>query len=120
VTYRLPAPRSPQAHLELTDEVPVVVVDAPDWLDVCTAPGVEAVALEALRTRPERLAVDLSACRMADAYGVGALARVRDVAAAQGTELWLVGVNRRVRRVLDLVGLSQTLPVHARPSADAG
>ncbi len=120
MSYRPPSPRSPEAHLDLSHEVPVVVVDATDWLDVCTAPGVEAVVGEALRSRPARLAVDLSACRMADAYGVGTLARLHRRAAAQGTELWLVGANGRVRRVLELVGLSEALPVQPAQSVEAG
>lgn len=115
-----PAPRTPLAHLELDGEVPVVVVDVPDWLDAATAPGIEALAVEALRTRPARLAVDLTQCVLADPYGVGMLARVRLLAQEQGAELVLLGANARVRRVLELVGLAAALPVLPREEVPAG
>jgi anti-anti-sigma factor len=114
-----PSPREAAAHLDLTGAVPVVVVDVVGWLDLATAPGVRRVVVAALAARPARLAVDLSACELADAYGLGVLATAAGRAGAQGTELVLVGVNRRIRRVLVLCGLADALPVTdlARASA---
>lgn len=112
----LPTPRSSTAHLDLRGTVPVAVVDVAAWLDVATAPAVEELLRGALASRPVRVAVDLSRCEGADAYGLGVLARVQRDAAAQGTELVLTGVNRRVRRVLGLLQLSGDLPVVAEPA----
>jgi anti-sigma B factor antagonist len=108
-----PAPHSAEgaAHLDLTGAVPVVVVDVPGWLDLATAPEVRIVVEAALDSRPQRLAVDLSGCELADAYGLGMLATAQRRGRAQGTELVLVGVNRRIRRVLALSGLAGALPV---------
>lgn len=110
---QLPAPRSSTAHLDLRGSVPVAVVDVAEWLDVATAPAVEDLLRTALASRPARIAVDLSRCEGADAYGLGVLARVQADAAAQGTELVLTGANRRVRRVLGLLHLTGELPVVA-------
>lgn len=107
----VPAPRSSVAHLDLSRSVPVVVVDLCGWLDVATAPGLEAVLDHALRRRPPRLVVDLTACDSADCFGLGMLERVARRAREDGTELVLTGVNARIVRVLALVGLSEALPV---------
>jgi anti-anti-sigma factor len=115
-----PSPRQSVARLDLTGDVPVVVVDAPVWLDLATAPVVEAVLVRALADRPPRLAVDLTSCAMADAFGLGMLARVGAAARADGTEVWLVGANRQVRRVVTLMGMDDALVVHAVEAVSAG
>ncbi|HWH28331.1 MAG TPA: STAS domain-containing protein [Mycobacteriales bacterium] len=120
MTHVTPPLRVPLAHLELGGAVPVVVIDVPDWLDAATAPDVEGLLAQALRTRPARVAVDLTRCVLADPYGVGMLARVRLRAQEQGSELVLVGANARVRRVLELVGLADALPVLPRDQVLAG
>lgn len=120
MTFQPPAPRAPIAHLELAGSVPVVVVDALDWLDAATAPGVEELLAQALRSGPARVAVDLTRCVLADPYGVGMLARVRLRAQEQGAELVLVGANPRICRVLELVGLADALPVLDRDEVLAG
>ena len=108
---QLPAPRSATAHLDRRGGTPVAVVDVEDWLDVATAPAVEALLQEALRGRPQQVAVDLSRCQGADPHGLGVLVRVGEQAAAQGTRLVLTGVSGRVHRVLRLMGLTDLLPV---------
>ena len=108
----VPAPRSSSpAHLDLRGSTPVAVVDVDEWLDVATAPAVEALLDEALRRRPQQIAVDLSRCDGADPHGLGVLVRVADKARAQGTRLVLTGVSSRVRRVLRLLDLGDALPV---------
>ena len=107
----LPAPRPSTAHLDLRGTVPVAVVDVAEWLDVATAPAVEALVRAALASRPARIAVDLTRCQGADAFGLGVLARVKRDASAQGTEIVLTGVNDRVHRVLRLLRLTGDLPV---------
>jgi anti-anti-sigma factor len=99
------------AHLDLTQDVPVVVVDVREWLDMSTAAGVRAVLEAALRQHPRRLVVDLSACELADAYGLGMLERARHRAVLQGTDLVLTGVSSRLARVVRLLGLAGVLPV---------
>lgn len=112
VPPRDPADRTtPAAHLVLYRALPVVVVDVTGWLDLSTAPDVQRVVDAALAPRPRRLAVDLSRCLLADAYGLGMLERARRRGLLQGTELVLTGVNERIRRVLALTGLEAVLPV---------
>jgi anti-anti-sigma factor len=117
VPYEPPLPRRTVATLDLSGPFPVVSVDAPDWLDAGTAPDVEQVLRRALRAAPPQLAVDLSRCVMADPCGLGVLVRARSAGASVGTEVFLVGVNRRVRRVLELLGLSGSLPVRSLDAA---
>lgn len=107
------------AHLDLARPVPTVVVDASCWLDLATAPAVRAVVDAGLERRPPVLAVDLSSCHLADGYGLGMLAEASRQAARQGTELVLVGVSRRIGRVLALTGLDAVLPVTADARTDA-
>jgi anti-sigma B factor antagonist len=106
-------PASTGAHLDLTQHVPVVVVDVREWLDMSTAGAVRDVLDSALRQQPRRLVVDLSACELADAYGLGMLDQARHRAELQGTELVLTGVNARLARVIRLLGLDGVLPVEA-------
>jgi anti-anti-sigma factor len=105
-----------EAHLELGGPVPTVVVDVADWLDVSTAPAVREVLDDALSRRPRRLAVDLSRCPLADAYGLGMIERAQRRGVLQGTELVLVGVSPRLRRILRLTGLDQVLSVEPADS----
>lgn len=101
------------AHLDLTHDVPVVVVDVREWLDMSTAGDVRTVLEAALRQHPRRLVVDLSACQLADAYGLGMLERARHLAVLQGTDLVLTGVRPRLARVMHLLGLDGVLPVES-------
>lgn len=104
-------PASTGPHLGLTQHEPVVVVDVREWLDMSTAGAVREVLDTALRQRPRRLVVDLSACQLADAYGLGMLERARLRAVLQGTDLVLTGVTPRLARVIRLLGLDGVLPV---------
>jgi anti-anti-sigma factor len=108
---RHPAGEPGAAHLDLTGDLPVVVVDVTAWLDLATVPAVLAVVDAAIALAPPRLAVDLSQCELADAYGLGMLERASRRAALQGTELVLLGVDRRLARVLRFTGLDAVLPV---------
>ena len=102
---------APEAHLDLRSPCPTVVVDVTDWLDVATAPGVRAVIDAGLRKAPRRLDVDLTCCELADVAGVHMLEQAQRRAALQGTELVLVGVSPRLRRVLHLLELDGVLAV---------
>ena len=109
---RRPAPPAgPEAHLDLRLACPTVVVDVSDWLDVATAPGVRAVIDAGLRKVPRRLDVDLTHCELADVHGLHMLEQAQRRAALQGTELVLVGVSARLRRVISLLELDGVLAV---------
>lgn len=112
-----PLDEAGRAHLDLTGDVPAVVVDATAWLDLATVPAVQEVLDAALALVPARLAVDLSQCELADAYALRVLERAARRAARQGTEVVLVGVDDRLARVLRLTGLDAVLPVVERVSA---
>jgi anti-anti-sigma factor len=107
----LPHPRSSFARLDLTTPVPVVVVDADEWLDLATADALARVLEQVLRLRPPVVHVDLSRCPAADVHGLRVIERFRVRAATSGTQVLLVGPNAQVRRVLALTGLDAVLPV---------
>lgn len=110
----------PAAHVDLTRDPPVVVVDVAGWLDLSTAPAVREVVDAAMVLRPPQLAVDLSRCELADAYGLGVLERARRRCELQGTDLVLTGVNAGIRRVLSLTRLDDVLPVDAELVSGTG
>jgi anti-anti-sigma factor len=73
-------------------------------LDIATAPSFTAQAARALEIPAERLVVDLSDLGFVDCCGARALTAVTR-AVPPGCEVVLRSVNRRVRQVLDILGL---------------
>lgn len=78
-------------------------------LDMDTADSLEQAVSRLLVGRPAILAVDFSGVSFCDSSGIGALIRAHRAAAAQGCRLELHDVDPDVRRVFDLVGLSDRL-----------
>jgi anti-anti-sigma factor len=78
-------------------------------LDMDTAEALEQAVARLLEERPKVLAVDFSGVSFCDSSGIGALIRAHRTAAAQDCRLELHRVDPDVRRVFDLVGLSDRL-----------
>jgi anti-anti-sigma factor len=78
-------------------------------LDMDTAEALEQAVATLLTQTPTVLAIDFSGVSFCDSSGIGALIRAHKVAATQGCRLELHRVDPDVRRVFDLVGLSERL-----------
>lgn len=84
-------------------------------LDAAALPRFCAQLQEALRHRPARLVVDLSACPFAGAAAIAALLDAHRTTARYGGELVLSGCTPRVLRALSLTGLSRVFALEGTP-----
>lgn len=94
-------------QLEAQPAVPVLEVD--QELDLATVPALRREVEDALRGRPQTLAVDLSRCAFAGVDALEALAALTAEAQRQGTTLVLVGLRPILRRAIGLIGLDGQL-----------
>lgn len=92
---------------------PVVVV-LPAEIDVTNSDQVHEQLIEACAPGVAVVIADLTSTRFCDSSGVHAIMRAYERAAARGTRLWLaVPEAGSVRRVLQLTGVGQLMPVYA-------
>jgi anti-sigma B factor antagonist len=59
-----------------------------------------------------RVVIDLSGLTFADSTALGTLVRINELAGEHGGELVLTRVPERIRSLLNMTGLDQTLTVH--------
>jgi anti-sigma B factor antagonist len=78
-------------------------------LDMDTAEQLEQAVSALIQDTPTVLAIDFSGVTFCDSSGIGALIRAHKLAASRGCRLELRRVDPEVRRVFDLVGLSERL-----------
>ena len=87
-------------------------------LDLATVPELRRDIEHALASRPQTLALDLSACGFVSVDAVEMLVVLTRQARRQGTTLVLVGLRPIVTRAISLLGLEQRLffgqPPHPR------
>jgi anti-sigma B factor antagonist len=83
-------------------------------LDLATVGQLRAAVQSAVADQPSTLLVDLTGTRFIDSTGCRELVRCAKAATAGGVAVEVVAPpgNWRVRRVIDLVQLSQLVPVH--------
>ncbi len=79
-------------------------------LDMRTAGQLDR-AVDASATPGARLRLDLAAVSFCDSAGLSALVRADRALTAAGGRLLLVNPSARVRRVLDLTGLTEVLTI---------
>jgi anti-sigma B factor antagonist len=80
-------------------------------LDMLTAPMLDAELEQATAKGPRTIVVEMAAVRFLDSSGCHALVRAHRRAETTGVELYLVGLNGTCRRVLELAGLTELLPI---------
>ncbi len=87
-------------------------------IDMASAPEFRSALLETLSSplRPTAVQVDLGLVSFIDARGVAALAEGCDAASRAGVAFAVHNPQRRVRQMLDIVGLTGVLDV--RPAAE--
>ncbi|MFV0132852.1 STAS domain-containing protein [Streptomyces sp. HMX87] len=96
----------------------LVLADITGELDLTTAPGLRAQALDLVERGHRHLILDLEAVTFCDSSGFNALIGIwRCATAADGT-LVLSAVPDRLQRMLNLTGLSTLLPAYPT-AADA-
>lgn len=87
--------------------VPVVTVSGD--LDISNADALEAAVAPIIARAPERLVFDLSRLRFMDSAGIAVLLG----AAAKVGSVQMRNPTAAVRRVVELTGLSHTLPIES-------
>lgn len=85
-------------------------------LDLSTAPVLEGPLDAALNDGGGSILIDLSACEFIDSTGIALIVRAWQQLTDGGNgsgKLVICSRNDQVRRVLDVSGLDQSIPVHA-------
>ena len=89
-----------------------VVVDLPAELDLASAPELRRRLTALISSGSVRLVLNAATLDFIDAAGIGSLIHAANRARAAGGWVRLIGVGRRQRRLLRLLDLGRTLPVH--------
>jgi anti-anti-sigma factor len=76
-------------------------------VDAFSVPVLETALLTELDARPELLVVDLAGVTWFGVSGLIALVDVQEVAAATGASVRIAGAGPSVRRLVDIVGLTE-------------
>jgi anti-anti-sigma factor len=91
----------------------LAVVEVRGDLDTLTAPAFDRWVREQFPERPD-VVVDLDGVAFLASAGIGALIRLRQVAAVRGVRLHLIGRdNRAVRRPVEILGVETLLDLRA-------
>jgi anti-anti-sigma factor len=88
-------------------DVGAVVIRVEGEIDVATADDVRAAVVTAIEHRPARLVFDLSAVDFMDSSGIAVLLE----AAKQTASVQIRRPSAAVRRVIEVTGLSDVLPI---------
>lgn len=90
---------------------PAATVTVSGEIDICTCEAMRDALAAGLGPGPVHLTVDLSAVTFIDASGIGVLLAIRALAAEAGGSLTLRAPSRAVRRLVEILGLGEVLPV---------
>jgi len=91
----------------------VSVIAVRGELDLSTAPRLEAPLDAALNGGSTSVLIDLSECEFIDSTGIALIVRAWQQLEGNGSgQLGICNPNEQVRRVLDVSGLDQSIPVH--------
>lgn len=90
------------------------IVQVGGEVDVSVAGPLQDLLLGVMRTHSPSLLLDLSGVSFMDCAGIRALVQTRRRAESRNGSMRLVAASAAVRRIIDLVGLRDTFPVHDR------
>ncbi|WP_051684045.1 STAS domain-containing protein [Blastococcus sp. URHD0036] len=107
----LPRPCPGPGSLTVSVDVTAALVTLSGELDCCSAADVGDVVPVLSAGRSVDWWLDAGGLTFCDGAGLAALLDLREQAARHGATLHLVGAGRCVRRIIDLVGLADRLPV---------
>ena len=88
------------------------IVTMPAEIDLINATGLGHQLSAAASLSPEVTTIDMSATTFCDSAGIRVLVRAHEHAAASGAELRIAIGASPVRRILQLTGVDQVLPVY--------
>jgi anti-sigma B factor antagonist len=91
---------------------PYVVVDLPAELDVASMPELRHHLTTLISSGRVRLVLNAANLDFMDAAGIGSLVYAANQARAAGGWVRLIGVGQKHRRILSILRLGRTLPVH--------
>ena len=103
---------SPHSHVTPVTGQQIGVVPLPAEIDAANVGVVEAALASALARRPAVLIADGTQTSFCDSSGIAALIYAHRQAAATQAQLRVVMTGSQVRRVLELTGADQLLPVY--------
>ena len=103
---------SPHSHVTPVTGPQIGVVPLPAEIDAANVGLVEAALARALAGRPAVLIADGTQTSFCDSSGIAALIYAHRQAAATQAQLRVVMTGSQVRRVLELTGADQLLPVY--------
>jgi anti-anti-sigma factor len=92
-----------------SDATGAPVISVAGDLDISNADALEATVASLTATRPVRLTFDLSALRFIDSAGIAVLLH----ASSSVSDVRLRSPSPAVRRVVELTGLAEVLPIEA-------
>ncbi len=96
-------------RLEIDERIGVILLRLFGELDVASVPPVRERLVETMRAGNKLLVVDCEALDFIDSSGLALLASAQLRMAEIGGEVRLAAISRRVRRVLELSGLTDVL-----------
>jgi stage II sporulation protein AA (anti-sigma F factor antagonist) len=106
--------REPNLAVDVTTrDAHTVVLSVGGELDMDTAELLGTRLAEQLRQGRRHLVLDLSALDFMDSSGLNVLIRVVQRARDIGGDLYLAAPTSAVRRILEITGLTATVPPHA-------
>jgi anti-sigma B factor antagonist len=88
----------------------VLVVAAPEEIDITNAEALRSALLAAAADGPGTLVVDMTRTRFCDSSGLHALIAAHKRAGAEGREVLLVIPSAAVLRVFALIGMDMVIP----------
>ncbi|MEU0400546.1 STAS domain-containing protein [Streptomyces sp. NPDC006197] len=106
--------REPNLNVDVTiRDTGTAVLSLGGELDMETAQLLDDHLAEQLRRGRARLVLDLSALGFMDSSGLNVLIRAVHKARALGGDLYLAAPTSPVRRILEITGVTTTIPPHA-------
>lgn len=100
----------PPTHFEIASTGGTTIIEVDGDLDSDSAPQLRATLARELDNE-QTVIVDLTRCPFLDSVGIGVLVYGWKTADVHGDRFYLRNVGPYAQRVLDLVGLSDLIPV---------
>ncbi|WP_433441141.1 STAS domain-containing protein [Nonomuraea sp. CA-141351] len=95
----------------VTQEPDRIILDLDGELDLCSAPRLLSAVSDALTREPHNLLVDAAGLTFCDSNGLEALLEAQGKVTSAGGTMELAHPTGRVRRVLELTGLSRAFTI---------
>ena len=111
---RRPSPLTQDFQVAVSSEPPFLILELSGELDMSTARRLPQPS-HLTRRDVRSVLLDLSKLRFCDVAGLRALLALRQAHVSQGRHVAAIGIKARVRRVMDLCGIDDSLAAGCRP-----